>query len=342
MLDFRSDTVTLPTYEMREAMLNAELGDDVYGDDPTVNRFERLAADRLGTEAALFVPTGTQSNLVALLSHCQRGEEYIVGAEAHTYKFEGGGAAVLGGIQPQPVPFDEYGRLPPSAIEAHIKPDDFHFARTRLVCLENTQHGRVLPLEYLREVRELVDRCGLALHLDGARVFNAAVALGVPVTEISRYFDTVSVCLSKGLCAPVGSVLCGPERFIHEARRWRKVVGGGMRQAGVIAAAAELALTDMPERLADDHVNADRLAGLLDSLEGVDVNHAWQQTNMVWVRFGVPAGRQLAEFARDRGLLISPNEDGSCRLVTHQGVSADDVQQCAAVIEAYLTSIPAR
>lgn len=335
MIDLRSDTITRPSKAMLDAMYSAETGDDVYGDDPTTNRLEKLAAETLGTKAALFVPSGTQSNLVALLSHCQRGEEYLVGGDAHTYKYEGGGAAVLGGIQPQPVPFGENGQIDLGELEAHIKEDDFHFARTRLIALENTQHGRVVPMDYLARARELVDRRGLALHLDGARVFNAAVKLSIPVREIASYFDSISICLSKGLGAPVGSVLCGETDFIAQARRWRKVVGGGMRQAGVIAAAGIVALEQSVERLHEDHDNAQLLAELLDSIPAVEVNHAWTQTNMVWVEFNRPAEKALARFAADHGLLISPNNNGGCRFVTHCDVNSDDIRSCAKIIEHY-------
>ena len=335
MIDLRSDTVTRPNEKMRQAMFEAEVGDDVYGDDPTINRLETTAADLFEKESALFLPSGTQSNLVALLSHCQRGDEYIVGADAHTYKYEGGGAAVLGSIQPQTVAFGENGILPLDQVEAAIKADDFHFARTRLLCLENTQHGRVVPMEYLAEARSLADRKNLALHLDGARVFNAAVALGLPISAIARYFDSVSVCLSKGLGAPVGSVLVGSESFIDESRRWRKMVGGGMRQAGILAAAGLIALTDGVERLGNDHENALLLAQLLDEIEGVEVNHAWTQTNMVWASFSEPAGQALAGFAADKGVLLAPNGNGGCRFVTHADIDSDDVAVCAEVVREF-------
>jgi threonine aldolase len=248
--DLRSDTVTRPTPAMREAMLRAPVGDDVYGEDPTVNTLQARMADELGFEAGLFTPSGTQANLVALMAHCERGDEYLVGMDAHTYKYEGGGAAVLGSIQPQPIPHAADGTLPLDAVERAIKPVDPHFARTRLLCLENTWHGRVLPLDYLAAARALCDRHGLALHLDGARAYNAAVALGLPLREITRPFDSVSICLSKGLGAPVGSVLLGRRALIERAARWRKVCGGGMRQAGLLAAGALHALDHHVERLA--------------------------------------------------------------------------------------------
>ncbi|MBV8156062.1 MAG: low-specificity L-threonine aldolase, partial [Dyella sp.] len=233
-IDLRSDTVTRPTPAMRAAMINAAVGDDVYGEDPTVNAFQQCVADELGFEAGLFVPTGTQSNLLALMSHCERGDEYLVGADAHTYKFEGGGAAVLGSIQPQPIPHDVDGTLPLDKLAAAVKPVDPHFARTRLLALENTWHGRVLPMDYLKAAHDVARERGLALHLDGARLFNAAVACGVPAREIAKHFDSVSVCLSKGLGAPVGSVLVGASALIETARRRKKVAGGGWRQAGML------------------------------------------------------------------------------------------------------------
>lgn len=252
VVDLRSDTVTQPTAAMREAMQAAPVGDDVYGEDPTVNALQERLAAMLGFEAGLFVPTGTQSNLLALLSHCERGDEYLVGMDAHTYKFEGGGAAVLGSIQPQPIVQAEDGSLPLDRVAAAIKPVDPHFARTRLLALENTWHGRTLPLDYLRAAGDLARERGLGYHLDGARLFNAAVACGVPAREIARHFDTVSVCLSKGLGAPVGSVLVGSRALIDKARRWRKVCGGGWRQAGMLAAAGLYALDHHIDRLADD------------------------------------------------------------------------------------------
>jgi len=340
LIDLRSDTVTRPTAEMLEAMVSAETGDDVYGDDPTTNALEELAAGLVGMEAALFVPSGTQSNLVGLLAHCQRGDEYIVGGDAHTYKYEGGGAAVLGGIQPQPIPFGENGMIDLDQVEAQIKADDFHFARTRLLALENTQHGRVVPIRYLKEARALVDRRNLALHLDGARVFNAAVKLAVPVSDITSYFDSVSICLSKGLGAPVGSVLCGQRSFIDEARRWRKVVGGGMRQAGLIAAAGIVALETAVDRLEIDHANAASLALMLDNIPAVQVKHEWTQTNMVWTGFDQPAGEEMAQYAADKGLLISPNSTG-CRFVTHRDVSEADMQTCADIVGSWFDTVSA-
>ncbi len=273
----------------------------MYGEDPTVNHLETWLANELGFAAALFVPTGTMSNLLGLMAHCGRGDEYIVGQQAHTYKYEGGGAAVLGSIQPQPIEGEADGSLDLAKVEAAIKQDDFHFARTRLLALENTMQGKVLPLDYLAAARELTHRRGLSLHLDGARLYNAAVKLGVPAREITRDFDSVSVCLSKGLGAPVGSVLCGSSALIARARRLRKMVGGGMCQAGVLAAAGLYALQHHVERLAEDHAKAahmgEALAGLGYSVEPV-------QTNMVYVQLGEDAGA-IKAFMAERGIAVT-------------------------------------
>ena len=336
VIDLRSDTVTKPTAQMRAAMLAAEVGDDVYGEDPSVNHLEALAAAKLGKEAALFVCSGTQSNLLALLAHCERGDEYIVGQQGHTYKYEGGGAAVLGSIQPQPLDYEADGSLDLGRVEAAIKPDDPHFAKTRLLCLENTQGGKVLPLDYLKRAQEFTRARGLGLHLDGARVFNAAVHLKVPVTEISRYFDSVSVCLSKGLGAPVGSVLCGPKAFIAKARRWRKVVGGGMRQAGVLAAAGIYALENNVERLACDHQNARALAQALASIEGLTVVAGGAQTNMVYIALEPQRSVRMREHLKGQGILISGQ--GSIRLVTHLDVDRADIDRFAAAVREFLAS----
>jgi threonine aldolase len=336
VIDLRSDTVTKPTAEMRAAMLAAEVGDDVYGEDPTVNRLEALAASRLGKEAAIFVCSGTQSNLLALLAHCERGDEYIVGQQGHTYKYEGGGAAVLGSIQPQPLDYEADGTLDLARVESAIKPDDAHFAKTKLLCLENTQGGKVLPLDYLKRAREFTRAHGLGLHLDGARVFNAAVHLQVPVTEISRYFDSVSVCLSKGLGAPVGSVLCGTKELVAKARRWRKVVGGGMRQAGVLAAAGIYALENNVERLARDHENARALAQALSSIEGVTVAPNGAQTNMLYINVEPQRSVRMREYLKSQGILISGQ--GSIRLVTHLDVDRQDIDRFAGAVKDFFTA----
>lgn len=324
VIDLRSDTVTQPTEGMLDAMARAPLGDDVYGEDPTVNLLEATLAQRLGFASALFVPSGTMSNLLALMAHCERGEEYIVGQQAHTYKYEGGGAAVLGSIQPQPLEVQADGSLDLGQVLGAIKPDDFHFARTRLLALENTMQGRVLPLSYLAAARKLTLDQGLNLHLDGARVFNAAVKLGVEVREIARHFDSVSVCLSKGLGAPVGSVLCGSSELIAKARRLRKMVGGGMRQAGMLAAAGLYALDQQVERLADDHANAAFLAQGLSEL-GYSVEPV--QTNMVYVQIGERAA-SLKAFCADRGIRLSTAP--RLRMVTHLDVSRAQLEQVLA------------
>ena len=284
-IDLRSDTVTRPSASMREAMARADVGDDVYGDDPTMNRLLARMAELFGFESALFFPSGTQSNLAALMSHCQRGEEYLVGQEAHTYRYEAGGGAVLGSIQPQPIANQADGSIALADIEAAIKPDDAHFARTRLLAIENTIGGRVLSRAYLESALALAKRHDLATHLDGARVFNAAVKLAIPVKQLCRGFHSVSVCLSKGLGTPAGTVLVGAGDFIKRAVRMRKILGGAMRQAGILAAAGLYALEHNVERLAVDHANAERLAAGLATIPGFKVEPP--QTNMVFVR--IPA-----------------------------------------------------
>ncbi len=300
MIDLRSDTVTQPTAAMRDAMANASVGDDVYGEDPTVNLLETTAAEMLGKQAGLFVPSGTQSNLLALLTHCARGDEYIVDQTAHTYRFEGGGAAVLGGIQPQPISPAADGSLPLEEVRANIKPDDFHFAKSKLLCLENTIGGRALTDEYILQARHLCDETGLCLHLDGARFFNAVIATNTNAEESAAPFDSVSICLSKGLGAPVGSVLVGSVDFIKAARRWRKMLGGGMRQAGVIAAGGLFALQHNVERLALDHTHAGQVATTLEQKFGADqIKHA---TNMVHVGLATSLYTQLREHLQVKGI----------------------------------------
>ena len=324
VIDLRSDTVTQPSTGMRDAMASAPLGDDVYGEDPTVNKLESELALRLGFASALFVPTGTMSNLLALMAHCGRGDEYIVGQQAHTYKYEGGGAAVLGSIQPQPLEVQADGSLDLAQVVAAIKPDDFHFARTRLLALENTMQGKVLPVEYLAAASRLTREHGLALHLDGARLYNAAVKLGVDAGEITRHFDSVSVCLSKGLGAPIGSVLCGSTALIAKARRLRKMVGGGMRQAGSLAAAGLYALDHQVQRLADDHANAQWLG---DELRKAGYTVEPVQTNMVYVDIGDRA-QALKAFAAERGIKLSAA--ARLRMVTHMDVSRAQIEQVIA------------
>lgn len=331
IIDLRSDTVTCPSPAMRAAMIEAPVGDDVYGEDPTVNRLEAYLAQRLGFAAALFVPTGTQSNLLALMAHCERGDEYIVGQQAHTYRYEGGGAAVLGSIQPQPLDLQADGTLDLHAVAAVLKPDDIHFARSRLLCLENTQGGKVLPLAYLAQAADFCRQHHLSLHLDGARVFNAAVALGVDIQTISGHFDSVSVCLSKGLGAPVGSVLCGSEALITRARRWRKVLGGGMRQAGMLAAAGLHALEHHVDRLAEDHANAAHLAAGLAQITGLRVSEP--RTNMVFITPPPDLVEPLREYLATQRVRISAAP--TTRLVTHLDVSRDDIDHAIAAFQGF-------
>ncbi|MBV8656754.1 MAG: low-specificity L-threonine aldolase [Burkholderiales bacterium] len=314
--DFRSDTVTRPSQAMLAAMTSAPVGDDVWGDDPTVIRLQAVLAERLGYEAGLFVPSGTQSNLIGLMTHCQRGEEYLVGQDAHTYKYEGGGAAVLGSIQPQPIENAPDGTLPFEKLKKAVKPDDAHFARTRLLALENTIGGKVLPQAYVDEVTSWAHGIGLSTHLDGARIWNAAVARGVELSALAKGFDSVSVCLSKGLGAPVGSVLLGGKDFIRQAKRWRKMLGGGMRQAGLLAAAGLYALEHNLARLADDHANAARLAAGLAQLPGLTVE---TQTNMVFVQVDAAIAADFAAHLNVAGLLVS-SVGTAQRWVTHLDV----------------------
>jgi threonine aldolase len=337
MIDLRSDTVTRPCDGMRRAMAGAEVGDDVFGDDPTVQRLEAMAAGMLGKEAAVFAASGTQTNLISLLTHCGRGDEYIVAQQAHTYLHEGGGGAALGGIQPQPLDCLPDGTLDLMKVEALIKPDDSHYARTRLLCLENTIGGRVLPADYPDKARALADRRGLRLHLDGARIFNAAVKQDRPVADLARPFHSVSLCLSKGLGAPVGSLLLGGRDFIREARRWRKVVGGDMRQAGILAAAGIFSLTNNTARLAEDHARARRLAegiaGLGDNRFAVDP--AAVQTNMVFVKLAGIDVSALAAHLAARGVLILPFNP--LRLVTHRDVSQSDIDRAIAAFAEFFS-----
>ncbi|MCP4720390.1 MAG: low-specificity L-threonine aldolase [Desulfobacteraceae bacterium] len=319
---------------MLEAMVRAEVGDDVYGEDPTVNLLEKTAAKITGMEAGLFCASGTQSNLLALMAHCNRGEEYIVGQLAHTYRYEGGGAAVLGSIQPQPLDFEPDGTLDLEKAAQFIKPDDFHFAKTKLLCLENTHGGKVLPLSYLAQARTFVDDHKLLLHLDGARVFNAAVKLNVELEQITRHFDTVSCCLSKGLGAPVGSVLCGPEIIIQKARRWRKVIGGGMRQAGILAAAGLYALENHVNRLEQDHENAQRLASELSEIKGTQVDPAGVQTNILFVDIKADICKLQAHL-RSKQIII--DQSNHLRLVTHLDIETADIDLTIEAFKSFFT-----
>lgn len=306
---------------MVTAMVESPVGDDVWGDDPTVTALESSVAELLGKEAAVFVTSGTQANLCALLAHCNRGEEYLVGESAHCYRYEAGGAAVLGSIQPQPVRYLPDGRLDLDHAASVIKPDDPHFAPSRLLALENTKDGKVLPLSHHEEVAALAHDHNMGLHLDGARLWNAAVALAVSPAMVAEQFDTVSVCLSKGLGAPVGSVLAGRAQLIDRARRWRKMLGGGMRQAGVVAGAGLYAITHNIDRLAEDHLNAERLATGLAAIDGVTVQG--HDTNMVFVEFETGA-EQVTKAAEEAGILLAVN-GSACRMVTHLDVSRDDI-----------------
>ncbi|OJB99265.1 low-specificity L-threonine aldolase [Yersinia ruckeri] len=334
-IDLRSDTVTRPCTAMREAMANAEVGDDVYGDDPTVNALEAEGAKLSGKAAALFLPSGTQANLVALLSHCQRGEEYIVGQKAHNYLYEAGGAAVLGSIQPQPIDANDDGSLPLDKVLAAIKPDDIHFAQTRLLSLENTHSGKVLPISYLQQAWELTRKHQLALHIDGARIMNAAVALNLPLREITQYCDTLTICLSKGLGAPVGSLLCGSADYIKRARRWRKMTGGGMRQAGILAAAGLFALQNNVARLQQDHDNALWLERQLQQL-GVEIIAPGAQTNVLYIRQSVELAAQMGAWMRERGVLISAGP--VTRMITHLNVSRADLERVVSLWREFLAA----
>lgn len=326
ILDFRSDTVTHPTPAMREAMFQAEVGDDVYQDDPTTNELERLAADMLGKEAAMFVPSGTMGNQIALMTHTRRGDEAIVSKDCHIFTHEVGAAAVLSGILLHTLSF-ENGIYDAVQIEAAIRSDDIHEPPTTLICLENAlANGRVVPLKAMREVKEVADRHGIAVHMDGARLFNAAEALGADVKELTAYVDSVSCCLSKGLCAPIGSVLCGSKDFIARARKYRKMLGGGMRQTGVLAAAGILALTDMTKRLKEDHDNAKYMAELLSKLPGVTVDKESVQINMVFANFVWENLKLLPEWLKERDVLIGGYEGEEMRFVTHYGITSEDVE----------------
>jgi threonine aldolase len=331
LIDLRSDTVTRPTKAMRHAMAVAEVGDDVYGEDPTVNRLQARLAEMLGFEAGLFLPTGTQSNLAALMAHCRRGDEYIVGQEAHTYRYEGGGAAVLGSIQPQPLANQADGTLLLAEIEAAIKSVDDHFARTRLLALENTIGGKVLPPAYVEGALALARRRGLGTHLDGARLFNAAVSSEVTAGVLTRGFDSVSVCMSKGLGAPAGTVLVGSAELIGEARRWRKVLGGGMRQVGLLAAGCLYALDHHVERLAQDHENAAALARGLGEIAELRVEGPY--TNMLFVR--VPPEKAVALQAHLRAHGVIAGVSARTRLVTHLDVDAAGIARAVAAFKAF-------
>lgn len=342
IIDLRSDTVTHPSPEMRRAMASAPVGDDVFGEDPTVMRLEKLAADMLGKEAGLFVASGTMSNLVALLTHCHRGDEAIVGTEAHILHYEVAGAAGLAGVQLRTVPNAADGRIDPAAVSATIRSQDLHFPQTALVCLENTQNrcgGAVVTPEATAAVADVAHSRGVKVHIDGARIFNAAVALDVPASALSADSDSVGFCLSKGLGAPVGSVLCGAGEFIARARKNRKIVGGGMRQVGIIAAAGVIALESMVERLADDQANARRLARELAAIPGVLINPESVQTNIVvWEMDGI-AAPEFAQRLREQGLLVTTLGPTRLRMVTHYGIERADIDEALERIQSSLAVI---
>jgi len=342
-IDLRSDTITRPTPAMRRAMAEAEVGDDVFREDPTVNRLEEMAAERLGKEAGLFVASGTMGNLICLLSHCSRGDEVLLGDQSHTFFYEQGGSAALGGIHPQPLPNQPDGTLDPVQVEAAIRPDNIHFPRTRLIVLENTHNrcsGSPLSPDYMKRVGEIARRHQLKIHVDGARIFNAAVALGVKASDLVSEADSVTFCLSKGLAAPIGSVVCGTRDFIGEARRARKVVGGGMRQAGVIAAAGIVALTEMIDRLSEDHDNARNLAQGLVNVAGLSVNPGNVQTNIVYMNIthnGLSSS-ELVEQLSGKGVWLLPTGPQQLRAVTNYHISGNDVDYAAQVIRKVLRS----
>jgi len=332
-IDLRSDTVTLPPPEMRRAIAEAELGDDVFGGDPTVNRLEAMAAKLMGKEASVLTTSGTQSNLTAMLSHCQRGDEVIVGDEAHILHFEGGGAFALGGLGLRTVPNDEQGRLDLTEVRRAVRGRDVHFPPTGLICVENTHNrcgGSVLSAADLAATRALADECSLPVHLDGARIFNAAVALGVPASQLAQYADSVSFSLCKGLACPIGSVLCGSHEFIRRARRYRKMLGGGMRQAGIIAAAGVYAIENMIDRLAEDHENARALAEGLSAIPGITLAPPPQSNLVFFTTQGWDLGKLMLRLG-GQGILCL-DEGGRIRMVTHYGIEREDVEQAAAAV----------
>lgn len=344
-IDLRSDTVTLPTEKMRKAMADAVLGDDVYGEDPTINRLQELAAERMGKEAALFVPSGTMGNLAAVLAHCGRGDEVIMGDCAHTYLYEAGGISALGGVHPFTIPNQPDGRLLISDIQRAVRPDDAHFPLSKLLILENTHNrcgGVSLSRQYMLEAAQIARGAGLAIHLDGARIFNAAVDQGLPVNHLVDMVDSVTFCLSKGLCAPVGSVLCGSRDFIDQAHRIRKQLGGGMRQAGVLAAAGVIALEEMVDRLAEDHQHASELAVGLGALPGVHLDKGSPNTNMVYVALESSVGMLASQFAarlKDEGVLVGITGDRHFRLVCHYWIKGDHIPKIVSAFYAVLASL---
>ena len=342
-IDLRSDTVTMPTQAMRDAMAKAEVGDDVYNEDATVNRLQDIAAQKMGMEAGLFVPSGTMGNLIAVLAHCQRGDEVIMGDKGHTFLYEAGGVSALGGVFAHILPNQVDGTLDLNEVLRAIRPDDIHAPKTRLVILENTQNrcgGVVLPLDYMQKAARLAHEKGLLLHVDGARIFNASVALNLEARDLVSEADSATFCLSKGLCAPVGSVLCGKSEFIKKARRVRKMLGGGMRQAGILAAAGLVALESMVERLADDHTRARILAERLGALKGITLDMGMPQTNMVFPfltkNVKISTSEMIQKLAAEN-IKIGSMGEGSFRLVTHAWITDEDVDRTVEVFTRILT-----
>ena len=346
-VDLRSDTVTQPTPEMRKAMAEAEVGDDVFGEDPTVNRLQEMAAKIMGKEAALFTASGTMANLACLLAHCGRGDEMILGDQSHIFYYEQGGSAAVGGIHPRPIPNQPDGKLALEDVEAAVRPDNVHFPRSRLIVLENTHnrcYGMPLDAAYMAAIGELAQHYNLKLHVDGARIFNAALSLGVEASELLQQVDSVSFCLSKGLAAPLGSLICGSADFINRTHRARKVLGGGMRQAGVVAAAGIVALNEMIPRLAEDHANAQILARGLAGIKGIKVESDRVKTNIVYLKIApdkLSEKKSAIDFADElqvRGVKILPTGPYQLRAVTHYGISTDDIDYALNVTDMVLNS----
>jgi len=340
MIDLRSDTVTLPTEEMRNAMATAVVGDDVMGEDPTVNQLEKMAADLAGMEASLFVASGTMGNLVSVLAHCDRGDEVVLGDKSHLYRGEAGGISVLGSVSFKPLHNQEDGTIDINQLFESISPDDFHFPKTKVIALENTQNhcgGAVLLPEYVEKVSNFTNKHGLLLHMDGARIFNAAVYLGLNLSTLLENVDSVSICLSKGLSAPVGSLVCGSDEFISKARRIRKMLGGGMRQAGIIAAAGIIALEKMVDRLSEDHINAKKLAVGLSKIPNIGIDIDQVQTNIIFFEIKEVSELKLASLLENKGVKIYPRKP-KWRIVTHSGITSTDVD---IVLDAFKKSMDA-
>ncbi len=334
LIDLRSDTVTQPSDAMRKEMLRADVGDDVYGEDPTVNRLQDMVAELTGQQQALFVSSGVQSNLIGLLAHCQRGDEYIVGQDAHTYRYEGGGAAVLGSIQPQPIDFSADGSLDLAKVANAIKTKDVHFARTKLLALENTTGGKVVPQDYLEKAIDFCSEKHLKIHMDGARIANAAVKQGRTISSLVSRMDSVSICLSKGLGAPVGSLICGSHTFIEEAKHWRKMLGGGMRQAGILAAAGIYAIQNNIERLAEDHENAKNLGKALSDISALSVSPV--ETNIIMLDISKGKIEGLTNYLKEKGIKASVGE--KMRIVTHLDISKSDILHVANAFKSYFAN----